>query len=149
MVQGVIFMVSIIQAARYLVNLSYGSDSNPMSPLKLQKMLYFSQGWSYVWDNKPLFSEQFEAWQFGPVNREVYFEFQKYGKNTIPFTESAGIDDLEAKTTLDGVWNSYSKYSAYELVELTHSQKPWQVAYDTQSIISNDSIREYFQTIYC
>lgn len=142
-------MITIIQAARYLISLSYTSEINPLSPLKLQKLLYLSQGWSYVWDNKPLFPEQFEAWQFGPVNRDVYFEFQKYGRDIIPFDESADLDDQESKDTLNGIWNGYSKRSAFELVDLTHSQKPWQTAYERNNkLISNDSIKEYFQSVY-
>ncbi|WP_207662233.1 type II toxin-antitoxin system antitoxin SocA domain-containing protein [Anaerobutyricum hallii] len=48
--------------------------------MKLQKILYLSQGWSYVWDDRELFLEEFEAWKYGPVNLEVYQYFKKIWK---------------------------------------------------------------------
>ena len=55
----------IIDVARYLIYLSYGENCYSLTPLKLQKILYYVQGWSYVWDGKPMFNEEFEAWQYG------------------------------------------------------------------------------------
>ena len=52
-------MIRIMDAARYLIYLSY-HDSDRITPLKLQKLLYLSQGWSYVWDDVPLFADQFD-----------------------------------------------------------------------------------------
>ena len=65
-------MVDILDAARYLIFLSYGRKKYSLTPLKLQKLLYLTQGWSYVWDNKPAFVDDFCAWQYGPVNERVY-----------------------------------------------------------------------------
>ena len=61
-------MVDILDAARYLIFLSYGEKKYSLTPLKLQKLLYLAQGWSYVWDNRPVFSDDFCAWQYGPVS---------------------------------------------------------------------------------
>ena len=61
-------MVDILDAARYFVFLSYGRKQYSLTPLKLQKILYLAQGWSYVWDNHAAFPDEFEAWQYGPVN---------------------------------------------------------------------------------
>lgn len=57
-------MVDILDAARYLVFLSYGRKRYSLTPLKLQKLLYLAQGWSFVWDDKAAFAEEFEAWQY-------------------------------------------------------------------------------------
>jgi uncharacterized phage-associated protein len=40
--------------------------------MKLQKLLYYCQGWHLAWDGEPLFGEEFEAWLSGPVCRELY-----------------------------------------------------------------------------
>ena len=69
-------MVDILDAARYLIFLSYGRKKYSLTPLKLQKLLYLTQGWSYVWDNKPAFVDDFCAWQYGPVNERVYETFK-------------------------------------------------------------------------
>lgn len=47
-------MITILDAAKYFVHLSYSESRASLTPLKLQKILYFAQGWSFVWDNKPL-----------------------------------------------------------------------------------------------
>ena len=65
------FILKIRDAAKYLISLSYGDECYSLTPLKLQKILYYAQGWSYVWDGVPLFEEEFEAWQYGPVNRQI------------------------------------------------------------------------------
>ena len=58
--------MTIMDVARYLIYLSYHDGNNySLTPLKLQKVLYYVQGWSYLWDNKPMFAEVFEAWQYG------------------------------------------------------------------------------------
>ena len=142
-------MISILQAARYLVYLSNKKNNSILTPLKLQKLLYLAQGWSYVWDDKPLFDEDFEAWQYGPVNTEVYYCFCKYGRGVIPMHEGkADINDLDARETLDAIWRDYAAYSAFELVELTHSQDPWKNAGYWHQVIHTEDIKRYFQTTY-
>ena len=77
-------MIDIMDAAHYLVYLSYHEKRGPLIPLKLQKLLYLAQGWSYVWDNKPLFQGEFKAWQYGPVNVDVYNYFNKPCARSLP-----------------------------------------------------------------
>lgn len=142
-------MVDILDAARYLVFLSYGKKQYSLTPLKLQKLLYLAQGWSYVWDNKAAFSDEFEAWQYGPVNEKVYETFRKYGRSEIP--EREGIDflrDFDVTETLVAIWNEYGKKTAYDLVDLTHQQKPWRDAYSKGIKITNNSIKQYFQSTF-
>lgn len=142
-------MIRIMDAARYLVYLSYNDSIASLTPLKLQKLLYLAQGWSYVWDGKPLFSDEFEAWQYGPVNNEIYYHFKKYGSDEIPDYEGIDyIDDDDARETLEAVWDRYGPYSAFELVELTHRQLPWKKAYEQGTFIRNEDIKHYFQSIY-
>ena len=142
-------MISIIQAARYLVYLSYEKKRSSLTPLKLQKLLYLAQGWSFVWDDKPLFEEEFEAWQYGPVNTEVYLEFRKYGRSEIPEYEgNSCLEDSDAKETLNAIWRDYSSYSAFELVDLTHSQLPWKNADYFHQVIHTEDIKAYFQSTY-
>lgn len=141
-------MINIIDAAKYLVFLSY-KNMKSLTPLKLQKILYLSQGWSYVWDDKPLFREYFSAWQYGPVNVEVYEYFKKYGRTEIPEDEALSyIDDSCSRETLEAVWKNYCNYSAFELVNLTHQQLPWIKAFKRGTAISNLDIRDYFQSTY-
>ena len=142
-------MITILQAAKYLVYLSYEQNKGSLTPLKLQKLLYLAQGWSFVWDNKPLFKEKFEAWQYGPVNVDVYNHFHRYGRGEIPFSESvSSVNDSDAQSTLDAIWRDYSGYSAFALVDLTHSQEPWRRADFYHQVISTEDIKSYFQSTY-
>lgn len=142
-------MISIMQAAKYIVFLSYVKKRSSLTPLKLQKILYLAQGWSFVWDDQPLFEEEFEAWQYGPVNTEVYSHFRKYGRGEIPECEGCGnLGDQDAKDTLNAVWRDYARYSAFDLVELTHSQTPWKNADHLHQVIRTDDIKNYFQSTY-
>lgn len=142
-------MVDILDAARYLIFLSYGKNENSLTPLKLQKVLYLAQGWSYVWDNMAAFNDDFCAWQYGPVNEKVYEVFKKYGRSEIP--EKEGVTELADNSvaeTLEAIWLEYGKMTAYDLVELTHRQEPWKNAYSQGIRITNSSIQKYFQSTY-
>ena len=142
-------MVDILDAARNLVCLTYGRKRYSLTPLKLQKLLYLAQGWSFVWDDIAAFEDDFCAWQYGPVNERVYEYFKKYGRSEIP--ESEGIlelEDVDVEDTLDAIWREYGGISAYDLVELTHKQEPWRHAYSEGIRITNNSIKEYFQSTF-
>lgn len=141
-------MIKILEAAKYFVYLSYKSNFS-LTPLKIQKLLYLAQGWSFVWDDQALFYSDFEAWQFGPVNYEVYNYFKKYGGNEIPKTESVNkVSNFKAKETIEAIWNIYGSYNAFKLVEITHNQTPWQYAYQNDTIITSDMIKKYFKSKY-
>lgn len=142
-------MINIMQAAHYLVYLSYQNNQYSLTPLKLQKLLYIAQGWSYVWDKHALFQDQFEAWQYGPVNLDVYHYFKKYGRDEIPETEGLpSIRDFEAEETLKSIWSQFGSWNAFQLVEYTHSQTPWVKAYANDGIIRNSDIQKYYQSKY-
>jgi Uncharacterized phage-associated protein len=138
--------VEVVDAARYVVYLSYHLNKYSLTPLKLQKILYFAQGWNYVWQKKPLFSESFAAWQYGPVNRTVYQYFKAYKGMEIP--ECEGISRPPATeselATLRAVWKYYGPETAACLVEMTHQEKPWQDAVAENRDIDNNEIRCYF-----
>ncbi len=142
-------MVKIMQAARFLVYLSYQKDQYSLTPLKIQKLLYVAQGWSFVWDGHELFPDQFEAWQYGPVNLDVYNHFKKYGRDEIPAIEGvSSIQNFEAEETLRSIWSRFGSWNAFQLVEYTHSQTPWKKAYELGKTISNKEIQKYYQTNY-
>ena len=142
-------MVDILDAARYLIFLSYGRKKYSLIPLKLQKLLYLAQGWSYVWDNRPAFVDDFCAWQYGPVNERVYETFKKYGRSEISEMEGQSrIADESVRETLEAIWLEYGKLTAYDLVKLTHSQTPWKNAYSNGLRITNKSIQTYFQSTF-
>ena len=97
-----------------------------MSNMKLQKMLYYQQGFHLAFFGEPLFDDPIEAWMYGPVVPSVYEHFKKYGSQGIPpETEEDIALKPEEQALFDEVYNVYAAYSAVGLMNLTHSESPW------------------------
>lgn len=114
--------VTVIDIASYILK-----KQGSMSAMKLQKLVYYSQAWSLVWDDVPLFSEPIEAWANGPVIRPLY-DIHKglFQVNASTFNPNS-LETLtpEQKETIDTVLNSYANKSAQWLSDQTHSEPPW------------------------
>ncbi len=122
-----------------------------MTNLRLQKMLYFSQGWSLARNGKPLFSEPIEAWQYGPVIPPCYRWYKGFGSSplTAAMPPREAFSDEEYELLLD-VWNELSKHSTAQLVTMTHAKgTPWDIAWNHSSSreMTNESICRYFSGI--
>ena len=108
-----------------------------LTPMKLQKLVYFAHGWYLGLKGRPLLAEPVEAWQWGPVIPSLYHEFKALG--SWPITRRAGedeflgdvgpnlpSDDTEAREFLDEVWRNYGGYTAIQLSNATHlAGTPW------------------------
>ena len=136
--------------ARYII-MRCNNKEDAISNLKLQKILYFVQAEFLLVKNQPCFSEEIEAWDFGPVVPSVYHRYKIYGSSNIPYV-SAEKDfpfSEEDKKLIDGIICQCVKYSALELMKMTHNQAPWQNAYRPyrSEKITNESIRKYFMEL--
>ncbi len=123
-------MATALDVAKYLIQLaSSGSEPDPLTHLRLQKLLYYAQGWSLAQRNKPLFTERIEAWANGPVVRVVYPAFADCGFEAID-PKRGGPGDLteEERAFVRDVWEAYKGYSATALREMTHGEAPWKDA---------------------
>src|ERR1700744_4322395 len=112
-------MARVHDVAAYII-----SKKRPLDAMKLQKLLYYSQAWSLVWDPKPLFSAKVEAWANGPVVPEVFKKYQ--GKYTISQIADGDRTALTAneKETVDAVLKFYGEKTGFFLSELTHQESP-------------------------
>jgi len=100
-----------------------------VSGKKLQKLLYYAQAWSLVWDGQSLFPEEFEAWVEGPVVRSVYAD-ERYGANSYkpgPEGNAAALSPAQNET-IESVAAFYGARSADWLSRLTHREAPWRTA---------------------
>ncbi len=99
-----------------------------MTAMKLQKLVYFSQAWSLVWNDAPLFREEIQAWVNGPVVRELY-EIHR-GQFEVSSVQGGNAESLsdKAKETVDAVLGFYGDKSAQWLSDLTHMERPWREA---------------------
>nr|WP_198955655.1 type II toxin-antitoxin system antitoxin SocA domain-containing protein [Frankia sp. CcI49] len=104
-------------------------QAGPMTAMKLQKLVYYSQAWHLVWDDEPLFPEQIQAWANGPV---VYELFDKHrGQYTVEAPWRWGSSNAltsDQRETIDEVLRSYAEFTAQQLSVLSHSELPWQEA---------------------
>ena len=147
-----------IDVARHIVNYT-NEQGKTVSNLKLQKLLYFVQGFFLALLDRPCFSDEIEAWDFGPVVPVVHRNFKEFGSNSIPKVTTVydceketfieyidSIDELD-KRLINAITDNMSKYSATRLVEITHNQAPWKKVYKPymNNIISTDSIKECFE----
>lgn len=100
----------------------------PITAMKLQKLLYYSQAWSLVWDERPLFTAKIEAWANGPVVPKVYalhrgqFEVSKWSSG-----DASALSKSE-RETVDAVLEYYGGKSSQWLSDLTHAETPWRRA---------------------
>lgn len=113
-------MVSAHDVAAYIIE-----RHGPLSAMKLQKLIYFAQAWSLVWDDRQLFREPVEAWANGPVVRSVYDKHRgQFEVRDWPWGDSRTLDG-DARATIDAVLDFYGPRTAQYLSDLTHSEEPW------------------------
>lgn len=120
--------------------------------LKLQKLLYYAQGWSLALYGKPLHEEGFEAWVHGPVVPIVYHKLKKFTFGPILNKTKNPELTTTLKRHLNEIIDVYGAFSAFQLEYMTHQTDPWKAARGnipidapSKSIISQESMKTYFK----
>ena len=119
-------MNNVFDVAEYIL-----SQTGTISAMKLQKLIYYCQAWSLVWDDKKLFPEKIEAWISGPVIRDLYEKHKgKFDTNPYDFKDFISGNELSEtqKETIDIVIKTYGDKNAQWLSDQTHSEEPWKIA---------------------
>lgn len=140
-------MTSAEKAAEYILYLSGQNAESDVTPLKLQKLLYFAEGLSLAIKGESLFPEELEAWQLGPVVPCVYNEYKYAGRSSIECPadfdgDSIGDDEKSiVKMTLD----LYGQYAPWKLVEITHEEPPYIEAKNSGGrVINKETMKKFF-----
>jgi uncharacterized phage-associated protein len=144
-------MTSVLDVAAYIL-----AREGQMTAMKLQKLCYYSQAWSLVWDEKALFSERIEAWANGPVAPTLYAKHRgnfTLGPGAIPGNSEALT--AEQRDSVNVVLDFYGKKSAHELSDLTHREAPWRDAREgvppgerCDNEITVEAMYEYYDGLY-
>lgn len=114
--------VSALDVAAYILR-----KLGPMTTMKLQKLVYYCQAWSLVWDEKPLFKEDIEAWANGPVVRELFnYHRGQYQISSVLIGNPDLLDDQQ-RETIDAILDYYGNKSSQWLSDLTHMEDPWKI----------------------
>lgn len=141
----------VLDIAKKLIFKAQNDEPNGgerLTNLKLQKLLYYQQGFHLAVFDTPLFEEDVEAWMYGPVVPVVYNEYSSYGSSSLPeIKETISLSD-EEEELFNEVYDAYRDFSAIGLMNRTHKEKPWTSVYphDRGTVISQKSMKEYFLT---
>ena len=125
--------------ANYFIDRAKECDAQavpPLTPMKVQKLVYYANGWHLAIKDEPLINEPIEAWRFGPVIHSLYREFKGFGEQPVsrharnarycegqivPYEPSLQDESPDEATRqfvqslLDKVWEIYSPYTAIQL----------------------------------
>lgn len=124
-------MYKPLDIAAYIVKLS-NEIGEPVTNMKLQKLIYYTFVWYAVEKNKRLFKEGIQAWKYGPVVTSVYETYKTYGGDVIKEMKNGNPDSLDdfTKSLIEDVFRVYGGKNAIELMELAHSETPWRDTFD-------------------
>lgn len=139
-------MAEVRDVAKYFLSLSQESTPYAITPLKLQKLVYYAQGFHLRDNGETLFDNDLLAWDHGPVVRLLFDDYRKYGYFTIPSEpfecQNNELSEDEMRT-INSVWERFGHLDGKYLEELTHQEDPWLYT-QRNNRIDVDLIREYF-----
>lgn len=140
----------VIDVADYIL-----SKLGELSAMKLQKLVYYCQAWHMVWEDKPLFNEEIEAWANGPVIPKLYALHRGiFSLTPAFFNGDINKISVESKRVIDQVLKFYSPKTPQWLSDLTHMEDPWKLARvgvpdgePSDKVITKASIAEYYGSL--
>lgn len=169
MSKGPVCPTSAAAAANEFLRLGWQEPGVPeITPMKLQKLLFYANAWHLAIKGTPLFEEDFEAWEWGPVQRDIYFSTRDHGRLPIvkpvqrltlhgsnPLDarfETPSVTDPETRAFIKQVWDSHKDLTAVQLSNSTHAAgEPWTIIKDRfgslehKPTIPNDLIAQVFR----
>lgn len=143
-------MTTIYDVAQYILE-----QAGEMPAMKLQKLSYYSQAWSLVWEDTPLFPERFEAWPNGPVSPVLYEKHR--GKFKVDagmqFGNSGQLTQTQ-RETIDRVLDAMKDKTGLWFISAIQSEAPWVEARGGASPIERcnteitlESMYEYYASL--
>ncbi len=148
-----------LQVANYFLNKMEPESGESITPLKVQKIVYFCQSWQLSLFKRVLFNEDFQAWQHGPVIPDMYMYFKNLNFNSndsLPKVNDFDINifDEEERSVLEMVWQVYGKYDGKFLEKLSHMDEPWRMAWEKREdnnkgtvVITKESMQKYYTNL--
>jgi uncharacterized phage-associated protein len=142
-------MASVFDVAQYILR-----QQGPMTAWKLQKLVYYCQAWSLVWDQRPLFPERIEAWANGPVCPDLYYQHRgRFMVDSLPVGNPDAFDQ-DGRDTIEAVVRYYGDKHPQWLSDLTHAEAPWREArgdlgpgVHCQQEITHDAMAAYYEAL--
>jgi uncharacterized phage-associated protein len=143
----------IYLVAKYII-----AKMEDITPLALQKILYYIQGFSTCLLESPIFSDTPQAWVHGPVYKNIYNRFSYYSYNSIDKNEFSDYKEInissEELNLIDEIISDFGMFSGKALEKMTHISNPWisnrKNLYETDSSNSEiklSQIEKYFANV--
>jgi len=145
------------QVADFFIRQADVQSGDVITHLKVQKLLYYAQGWHLALHDKQLFPESIQAWAHGPVCPTVWKRFKDHNFN--PLTAENTISDgselkVSEQTFLMEVWTVYGQFTAKRLEEMTHGEEPYLNARGnlpeyarSTAVIPQSAMKRYFKSL--
>ena len=128
-----------------------------ITPLALQKILYYAQGFYQAFFGKFLFTDDCQAWVHGPVYIKIYEKYKAFKSSNIPVYMDYDIGDMladEKREILDVIIKYFGYYNGKALEKMSHYETPWINARrgllpteNSNNVISKEEIKEYFEKV--
>lgn len=141
-------MANIHDVAKCFLYLDDTNEGDGISNLKLQKLVYYAQGFFSAIFGKPLFNEEICAWAHGPVVPALYHQYKLFGSDHIPTPTDFDMSSLTQNEfeLVEEVFEVFGQFSAWKLRNMTHEEAPW-LNHELQAgEIPLPEITEYFKT---
>jgi uncharacterized phage-associated protein len=145
---------SALDVAKWFINATDRDAGDAITHLKVQKLVYYAQGWALAHFDRALFSDDLQAWAHGPVAVPVYNRFRGFSFDAIPKQKIDVSFNDNAFRLLTAVNDKYGIYSAKQLERMTHKEAPWKdVRGDLPpearctEIIPKAAMRKYFKSL--
>jgi uncharacterized phage-associated protein len=140
-------VASARDVARYFLAIQDEEAGELITNLKLQKLVYYGQGFHLAVYGRPLFDARIKAWAHGPVVPSLWHDYKHYGSSPIkPEPLDKSRLTVEQRKLLDEVYLAYGQFSAWRLREMTHHEPPWQKAFEGDGVIREGDMEAYFKT---
>lgn len=141
-------MTTVSNVANSFILLDDQNEGDGLTNLKLQKLVYYAQGFHLAIFDAPLFSENIEAWTHGPVVPDLYQSNKQYGRNSVPLVEDFTFDVLSKDEfdLIEEVYRVFGQFSAWQLRDMTHEESPWVNHEQYAEEIPQAELTEYFKT---
>ncbi len=136
-------MYDVLELSNYVIG-KFNDESSPITNLKLQKVLYYIQGYFFKQFKNPAFEDNIYCWTYGPVVPAVYYKYSIAGRRTL---ERENTSKLKLKAGEDKLINKIVQIciplGSFDLVEQTHNEDPWMKTIKN-NVITQDSISLFF-----
>lgn len=131
-----------------LIRYSAERGGELMTNMKLNKMLYYQQGFHLAYFGNPLFDDEIEAWMYGPVVPSIYEKYDRYNSSGIEPNKDSNFlfDNPKELALFNEVFKVYNVFSAIGLMNMTHNEAPWKTTKIGEgNVISKDKMKVFFK----